>query len=172
MIHPTAQISENSLIPESAKVCHWAQIREEASIGENCIIGKSSYIGANVSLGNNCKVQNNCSIYQGSKIEDGVFIGPHCILTNDNNPRAINPDGTIKVGSNWDIEGVTIKQGASIGARSVILPGITIGKWALVGAGSVVTKDVPDFALVYGNPAKQYAWVDESGKRLDKHPFF
>jgi UDP-2-acetamido-3-amino-2,3-dideoxy-glucuronate N-acetyltransferase len=170
MIHPTAQISENVLIPNTAKVWHWVQIREEASIGENCIIGKGSYIGANVTIGKNCKIQNNCSIYQGSIIANGVFIGPHCILTNDNNPRAINPNGTIKTSNNWEIEGVTVQEGASIGARSVILPGITIGKWALVGAGSVVTKDVPDYALVYGNPAKQCGWVDKAGNRVDQKP--
>jgi len=114
------------------------------------------------------KIQNNCSIYQGSKIEDGVFIGPNTCLTNDKEPRAINTDGTLKEQSDWKVGKILVKIGASIGASSVILPGVTIGQFAMIGAGSVVTKDVPEYAVVYGNPADIRGYVCKCGAKITK----
>ena len=154
-IHPTAEIDKSAIIGKNTKIWHFSQVRENVIIGDNCIIGKNVYIDFGVKIGNNCKIQNNSSIYHGTLIKDGVFIGPHVILTNDKYPRAINPDGTLKTNSDWDVGKIIIKSGASIGAGSVILPNVTIGKNAMVGSGSVVTKNVDDNGLVYGNPAKQ-----------------
>ncbi len=146
----------------------YAQVRENASLGENCIIGRGAYIGTGVELGNNCKVQNNALVYEPAKLEDGVFIGPAVVLTNDHFPRAINADGTPKSAADWHPVGVTILRGASIGANSTCIAPITIGRWALVGAGSVVIKDVPDFALVVGNPARRIGWVGTAGHPLSE----
>ncbi len=167
-VHPSAEVSPKARLGKNTKIWHLAQVRENVVMGENCIVGKNAYIDHDVKIGNNVKIQNNCSIYFDAKIEDGVFIGPHVILTNDKVPRAIDKDGKIKTESNWEHGTTTIKKGASIGAGSIILPDITIGTFAIVGAGSVVTKNVPDFALVYGNPAKVEGYVDESGKKVGK----
>lgn len=99
-------------------------------------------------------------------MEDGVFLGPHVLLLNDKLPRAVNPDGTPKSATDWIVSGVTVRQGASIGGRATLLPGVTVGRWALVGAGAVVTTDVPDYALVFGNPARVHGYVDRAGKRM------
>ena len=162
----TAIISKDAKIGKNTKVWHFTQIRENAKIGDNCIIGKNCYIDFDVKVGNNVKVQNNCSIYHGSTIEDGVFIGPHACLTNDKVPRAINEDGSLKSNSDWEVGKILIKKGASIGAGSIILPNVTIGQFAMVGAGSVVTKDVPDYGLVYGNPAKLNGYVNKKGEMV------
>ncbi len=159
--HPTADVSKKSKIGGNTKIWHQCQIRENANIGKNCILGKNVYIDHGVRIGNNVKIQNNSSIYFDSKLEDGVFIGPHVCLTNDKNPRAITKKGSLKTTGSWNAGKILIKKGASIGACSVILPSITIGKYAMIGAGSVVTRDVPDYALAYGNPAefKGYACI-------------
>ena len=135
----------------SFRVHPTAEVSEQASIGEGCIIGKGVYVGADVSVGRNCKVQNYSCVYEGNTLEDGVFVGPEVVFTNDRYPRAVNPDGTLKAASDWDLQGSTVKFGAAVGSRSVILPGLTIGRWALIAAGSVLTKDVPDHAIVAGN---------------------
>jgi UDP-2-acetamido-3-amino-2,3-dideoxy-glucuronate N-acetyltransferase len=158
-VHPTAEVSERASIGEGASVWHQAQVREGATIGAGCIIGKGVYIGADVSLGTNCKVQNYSCVYEGNTLEDGVFVGPEVVFTNDRYPRAINPDGSLKAASDWELQGTLVKYGAAIGSRSVILPGLVIGRWALVAAGSVVTKSVLDHAIVAGNPAKQRGWA-------------
>ena len=160
VVSPAAHVSP------STKVWDNAQVREDAQIGANCIIGRGAYIGAGVVLGDNCKVQNHAMVYEPAVLGDGVFVGPNVVLTNDHYPRAINPDGTIKSASDWDPVGVTIKTGASIGAHSVCIAPVVIGSWALVGSGSVVTKNVPDHAIVVGNPAKQIGWVSKSGYKL------
>jgi UDP-2-acetamido-3-amino-2,3-dideoxy-glucuronate N-acetyltransferase len=158
-IHPTAEVSPAARIGAGASIWHHAQVRERADVGPGCIIGKGVYIGADVTVGANCKVQNYSCVYEGNTLEDGVFIGPEVVLTNDRYPRAINPDGTLKAAADWELSGSRICYGAAIGARSVVLPGLVIGRWALVAAGSVVTRSVPDFALVAGNPARQVGWA-------------
>lgn len=154
MIHKTADIHKTAKVNKTSSVWNWVKVRENAVVGKNCILAKGVYIGKGVVVGNNVKIQNNVSIYEGVTIEEGVFIGPHVVFTNDKYPSAIDDQGKLKGDKDWKLEKTTVKSGASIGANSTILPGITIGKFALIGAGSVVTKDVPDFALVYGNPAK------------------
>jgi len=166
MIHQTAEVSPKAKIGDNVKIWNHAQVRENATIGDNTIIGKNVYIDSGVSIGKNCKIQNNVSVFHGVTIEDGVFIGPHVCFTNDKYPRAINPDLTIKSASDWEISKTLIKEGAAIGANSTILPGVTIGKFALIGSGSVVTKDVDDYTVVFGNPAKKYGFVCKCGKPL------
>lgn len=163
LIHPTAEVSPQAKVGKGTQIWHQTQIREGVEIGEDCIIGKNVYLDLNTRIGNRVKIQNNVSLYNHTIIEDGVFIGPHCVFTNDKNPRAINSDGTIKNGADWDHGTTLVKYGASIGAQSVILPDITIGKFALIGAGSVVTKNVEAYSLVYGNPAIKKGTVCKCG---------
>lgn len=162
-IHRTAEISPNVVIGNNTKIWRNTHIRENAIIGSDCIIGRNVYIDRDIKIGSKCKIQDNCSIYYQTIIEDAVFLGPHVIITNDKNPRATNEEGNIKSPNEWKTGKVLIKQGASIGAGSIILPNITIGKFAMIGAGSVVTRNVPDFALIYGNPARIYGKVNKSG---------
>ncbi|WP_153505247.1 acyltransferase [Cumulibacter manganitolerans] len=162
----SAEVHESATIGEGSTIWHLAQIREDARVGRNCIVGRGAYIGSGVTLGDNCKVQNYALLYEPATLEDGVFIGPAVVLTNDTYPRAVNPDGSIKSASDWDATGVHIATGASIGARAVCVAPVTIGAWALVAAGSVVTKDVPDHALIVGVPARRVGWVGRTGHRL------
>jgi|SRR3989344_3222169 len=163
-VHKTAEIEKKVKIGVNTKIWHLTQIRQNSIIGENCVFGKNVFIDFETIVGNNCKIQNNCSIYHKTVLEDGVFLGPNVVILNDKNPRAINSIGDIKTPKDWEAGTVVICLGASVGAGSIILPNIRIGKYALVGAGSIVTKDIPDYALVYGNPARVYGSVDESGK--------
>ena len=149
-------------------IWHLAQIRNEVVMGENCIVGRGAYVGTGVVMGDNCKLQNYALVYEPARLGNGVFIGPAVVLTNDHFPRAINPDGSLKSASDWDAVGVTIGDGASIGARAVCVAPVTIGAWSLVAAGSVVTKDVPPFALVAGVPAKRVRWVGRAGVPLEE----
>jgi UDP-2-acetamido-3-amino-2,3-dideoxy-glucuronate N-acetyltransferase len=149
-----------------ATVWHLAQVRENAHVGDHCVIGRGAYIGPGVRLGANCKLQNYALVYEPAELGDGVFIGPAAVLTNDEYPRAVSPAGRIKGPDDWSHVGVTIGDGASIGARAVCVAPVTIGRWALVAAGAVVTKDVPDFALVVGVPARRIGWVGRAGVPL------
>ena len=162
----TAIISKDAKIGKNTKIWHFSQIREGVVIGDNCIIGKNVYVDKDVKIGSNVKIQNNALIYHGSTIEDGAFIGPNACLTNDKAPRSINDDGALKNDSDWEEGKILVKRGASIGACSVILPNIAIGQFAMIGSGSVVTKDVPDYGLVYGNPAKLHGYVDRKGNKV------
>ncbi len=165
-ILPSADVDSSATLGDGSSIWHLAQIRDGVVLGANCIIGRGAYIGSGVTMGDNCKVQNYALVYEPAKIGNGVFIGPAAVLTNDQFPRAVNTDLSLKSGSDWDAVGVTIHDGASIGARAVCIAPVTIGKWALVAAGAVVTKDVPDFALVAGVPAKRIRWVGRAGVPL------
>lgn len=165
-IHPTADVAPEAEINSGAKVWHYAQVRENATIGSNSIVGRGAYIGTGVQVGQNSKIQNYALVYEPAKLGNGVFIGPAVVLTNDHFPRAINADGSQKSASDWKPVGVNIEEGASIGANSTCIAPLNIGKWALVGAGSVVVKDVPDYALVVGSPAKRIGWVGTAGHPL------
>ncbi len=156
--HPTA-IVETDKIGEGTKIWHFVHIRENAKVGKNCNIGKCVYIDKDVEIGNNVKIQNFATIYKGVKIEDDVFIGPSVTFTNDLYPRAF-------IWSEDKIIPTLVKRGASIGANATIICGITIGEYAMIGAGSVVTRDVPPFGLVYGNPAKLKGFVCYCGRKL------
>ncbi|CAN5294133.1 acyltransferase [soil metagenome] len=165
-IAETADIDPRATIGDGSLVWHLAQVREYASVGGGSIIGRGAYIGPGVIVGKNCKVQNYALVYEPALLEDGVFVGPGVVFTNDLFPRAINVDGSRKTNDDWDAVGVTVRTGASIGARAVCIAPITIGRWALVAAGSVVTKDVVDFALVAGTPARRIGWIGRSGAVL------
>jgi len=166
MIHQTAEVSPNARIGENVTIWHQAQVREGARIGNNCILGKGAYIDKGVTIGDNVKIQNYASVYHGSTIESGVFIGPYACILNDKAPRSVTPEGKLKRDGDWSGGKILIKEGASIGSGSIILPHVTIGISALVGAGSVVTRDVPDHAMVYGNPAKIQGFVCKSGHKV------
>lgn len=166
-IHPTADVSPEARIGAGCRIWHEVQIREGARIGENCVVGKGAYIDFDVCIGNAVKIQNRASVYHGTTLEDGVFIGPHVVFTNDLRPRAITPDGELKKTDDWIVGQTVVRYGASIGAGSVILPGLEIGRFALVGAGSVVTKDVPDHGMVMGNPGRLRGYACMCAGKLD-----
>ena len=165
-IHPTAEVSQDATIGDGTRIWHHVQIREGVRIGRNCTLSKGVYIDQQVEIGDNVKIQNYVSVYQGVTIADGVFIGPHVCFTNDLRPRAINQDGAVKSGEDWQVVKTKIDGGASIGANATILCGITIGKWALIGAGSVVVEDVPDHGLVVGSPARMMGFVCACGEQM------
>ncbi|MBW8871814.1 MAG: N-acetyltransferase [Leifsonia sp.] len=168
-VAPGADVSPDASIGEGSKIWHLAQVRESAVIGENCIVGRGAYIGTGVQMGDNCKVQNYALVYEPARLGHGVFIGPAVVLTNDTYPRAVTPDGELKDAHDWTPVGVVIGDGASIGARAVCVAPATVGRWATVAAGAVVTKDVPDFALVAGVPARRIRWVGKAGVPLEQH---
>jgi acetyltransferase-like isoleucine patch superfamily enzyme len=165
-VHPSADVASSASIAASARIWHYAQVREGASVGENCIVGRGAYIGTGVVVAENCKIQNYALVYEPARLGPGVFVGPAAVFTNDQFPRAVNPDGTTKSASDWEAVGVTVGEGASIGARSVCIAPVEIGAWALVGAGSTVVRDVPAFALVVGAPARRVGWVGHAGHPL------
>jgi UDP-2-acetamido-3-amino-2,3-dideoxy-glucuronate N-acetyltransferase len=163
IVHPTADVDERAVLGGGTSVWHLAQIREDARVGRDCIIGRGAYVGPGVIIGNRVKLQNYALVYEPARLDDGVFIGPAAVLTNDRFPRSADPVGKLKRPSDWEASGVLVREGASVGAHAVVLPGCVVGRWAMVAAGAVVTRDVPDFALVLGTPARRVGWVGRAG---------
>ncbi|HON76575.1 MAG TPA: acyltransferase, partial [Dermatophilaceae bacterium] len=166
-IEPSADVSPDATIGAGSSVWHLAQVREGAVLGSGCIVGRGAYVGTGVRMGDNCKLQNYALVYEPAVLGNGVFVGPAVVFTNDHFPRSVAPDGSLKRGDDWEAVGVTCLDGASIGARAVCVAPVTVGRWALVAAGSVVIRDVPDFALVAGVPAKRIGWVGRAGVPLE-----
>ena len=165
--HATTDVSPGATIGDGTKIWQHSQIREKSVIGTNCVFGKDVYVDYAVQIGNNVKIQNGVSVYQGVTLEDGVFCGPHCVFTNDLRPRAVTPDGLLKTTDEWHLTETLVRTGASIGAHATIVCGTTIGRWAMIGAGSLVSRDVPDYGLVYGNPARLRGFVCPCGHVLE-----
>ncbi len=166
----SADVSPDAVVGAGTSVWHLAQVREGAVVGGNCVIGRGAYVGVGVHVGSGSKIQNYALVYEPAQLDDGVFVGPAAVLTNDRNPRAVNPDGSVKSFEDWDPVGVTIGRGAAIGARAVCVAPVRIGQWATVAAGAVVTRDVPDYALVAGVPARRVGWVGKAGVKLESAP--
>ena len=163
----SADVDERATVGAGTLVWHLAQVRERAVVGAECIIGRGAYLGPGVVVGDRCKIQNHALVYEPAFVENGVFIGPAVVFTNDYFPRAVTPDGGLKSADDWHAVGVTVREGASIGARAVCIAPVTVGRWAMVAAGAVVTRDVPDFALVAGTPARRIRWVGRAGVPLE-----
>jgi UDP-2-acetamido-3-amino-2,3-dideoxy-glucuronate N-acetyltransferase len=159
-VHPTAVVDKGAVIGYGSKVWHFCHVMKGAKIGERCVLGQNVNMDAGTIIGNNVKIQNNVSIYTGTVIEDDVFLGPSCVLTNVTNPRA-------QINRHALYETTTLKRGCTIGANATVVCGVTIGRYAFVAAGSVVTKDVPDYGLVMGNPARKTGWMSRHGHRLN-----
>ena len=165
-IQPTSQVDETATIGDGTTVWDLAQVREDARLGSGCIVGRGAYVGPGVRIGDNVKLQNYALVYEPAVLGDGVFVGPAAVLTNDYSPRSVDPQGRLKRGGDWEAVAVVVAEGASLGARSVCVAPVRVGRWALVAAGAVVTRDVPDFALVAGVPARRIGWVGRAGVRL------
>jgi len=159
-IHSTSIVDENCKIGTGTKIWHFSHILKNTEIGENCVFGQNCSVGPDVKIGNKCKVQNNVSIYKGVTLEDGVFCGPSCVFTNVYNPRAF-------IERKDEFRTTLVKTGASIGANATIICGNNIGKYALIGAGAVIKKDVPDYAIMVGVPARQIGWACQCGVKLE-----
>ncbi len=165
-VHNSSFVDKEVSVGKGTKIWHFSHIQSKATIGKNCTLGQNVFVAANVVIGNNVKIQNNVSVYEGVEIEDNVFCGPSVVFTNILKPRSEFPQNT----SDKYLK-TLIRKSASIGANSTIVCGISVGQYAMIGAGSVVTKNVPDFALIFGNPARITAWVNEVGDviKFDKN---
>jgi UDP-2-acetamido-3-amino-2,3-dideoxy-glucuronate N-acetyltransferase len=161
LIHESSYVDDDVLIGRGTKIWHFSHILSRTAIGENCSLGQNVMVGPNVKIGNGCKIQNNVSIYDGVELADNVFCGPSCVFTNVNNPRA-------GVSRKDEFRNTLVGRGASIGANVTIVCGHTLGEYCFIGAGAVVTKSVPAFALMVGNPARRIGWMSSAGERLDE----
>jgi UDP-2-acetamido-3-amino-2,3-dideoxy-glucuronate N-acetyltransferase len=159
-IHETAVIDDNVIIGKGTKIWHFSHVLSNSNIGEKCNVGQNVMIGPDVTIGSQCKIQNNVSVYKGVTLEDGVFCGPSMVFTNIYNPRA-------EIRKMDQVRPTIVKKGTTIGANATIVCGVTLGCYSFIGAGAVVTRDVPDHALVFGNPAKHVGWVCTCGERLN-----
>jgi UDP-2-acetamido-3-amino-2,3-dideoxy-glucuronate N-acetyltransferase len=158
-VHPTSVIDPGAVIGESSKIWHFCHVSGSAVIGEKCVLGQNVFVADHVTIGNNVRVQNNVSIYTGVICEDDVFLGPSMVFTNVINPRSA-------VNRKEEFKKTVVKHGASVGANATIVCGVTLGRFCFIGAGAVVTHNVPDYALVVGNPAHQTGWMSEAGEKL------
>jgi UDP-2-acetamido-3-amino-2,3-dideoxy-glucuronate N-acetyltransferase len=165
-IHPTAEVSDKASLGAGTKVWHQAQVREGAVVGRQCILGKGSYVDKDVRIGDFCKLQNGVFVFHGFNLEAGVFLGPGVMLLNDKHPRAINPDGSPKSDADWKVSEGVVGYGAAVGGGAVVLPGVRIGRMAIVGSGAVVTRDVPERAIVVGSPARVKGYACDCGHTL------
>lgn len=165
-VHATADLEPDVSVGPRTSIWHRAAVRTGARIGADCIIGRDAFIDVGVTMGDRVKVQNAALVYHGVTVEDGVFIGPNAILTNDRYPRAITTTGELARADDWQVSPIRLRRGCSIGAGAVVVAGIDVGRFATVGAGAVVTRTVPDYALVVGNPARRLGWVCACGARL------
>jgi UDP-2-acetamido-3-amino-2,3-dideoxy-glucuronate N-acetyltransferase len=159
LIHASSYVDDGAVIGSGTRIWHFSHILANSAIGDNCTIGQNVMIGANVRIGKGCKIQNNVSLYDGVELADDVFCGPSCVFTNVNNPRA-------EISRKGEFRATLVGRGATIGANATIICGYRLGEYCFVGAGSVVTGDVPAFALMAGNPARQIGWISKAGERL------
>lgn len=159
-IHETSYIDDDVSIGEGTNIWHFNHILKNCKIGQNCSFGQNVVIGPHVTIGNNVKIQNNVSVYHGVTLEDGVFCGPSCVFTNVKNPRS-------EIARKQEYRKTLVKRGSTLGANCTIICGVTLGKFSFIGAGAVISKDVPDYAIIIGVPGKQVGWISEYGEKLD-----
>jgi UDP-2-acetamido-3-amino-2,3-dideoxy-glucuronate N-acetyltransferase len=165
-VAPSASVANSAVLSAGVRVWDNSHVESDAAVGVDTLIGRGVTVGAGVRVGARCKIQNAALLYGPAVLGDGVFVGPGAVVTNDNVPRAVNPDGTAKDADDWQASAVVVEQGASLGAGAVCVSPVHIGRWAMVAAGAVVVDDVPDHALVAGVPARRIGWVGRSGLRL------
>ena len=166
-VAPSADVADSARLGAGSRIWDLVQIGDDAELGRNCVLGRGACVGPGVTVGDNVKIQNYALVYAPATLGAGVFVGPAAVLTNDEYPRAVDVDGSAKTAADWTPVGVTVEEGASLGARSVCVAPVRIGRWAMVGAGAVVVDDVPAFALVVGVPARRIGWVGRAGVRLE-----